>query len=150
MQDKIMEIAYEEAKKGSSVGDGGPFGAVITDKDYHIISTAHNEVLKTNDPTNHAEIVAIRKACQVLGTHDLKDYIIYSSCEPCPMCLSAIIWSNIKTVYYAAKREDAAKSGFRDSLIYDFLAGKNNCLEKIKINNINCIKQLENYKGEIY
>ena len=150
MEEKMLEIAYEEAKRGELAKDGGPFGVVLTDKDYHIISRGHNEVLKTNDPTNHAEIVAIRKACQALNTHDLKDYILFSTCEPCPMCLSAIIWSNIKTVYFGATRENAAHAGFRDSFIYDYLNGKNDCLKRIKIDNIDCQEQLENYKGEIY
>ena len=89
-------MAAEEAEIGVEKGEGGPFGAVIVDKDYNIISRCHNMVLASNDPTNHAEIVAIREACRKLKTHDLTGYTIFSSCEPCPMCLSAIIWSNIK------------------------------------------------------
>ena len=100
-------MAAEEAEIGVEKGEGGPFGAVIVDKDYNIISRCHNMVLASNDPTNHAEIVAIREACRKLKTHDLTGYTIFSSCEPCPMCLSAIIWSNIKKVYFGATREDA-------------------------------------------
>ena len=122
----------------------------ITDKDGNIVSVGHNMVLSSHDPTNHAEVVAIRKTCEKLGTHDLSDCIIYSSCEPCPMCLSAIIWSNIKTMYYGATRYDAANAGFRDDAIYNYLDNKNNILEKHEIIDKSCVDVLENYKGEIY
>jgi guanine deaminase len=150
MIDELLNKAAEEANTGVCNHDGGPFGAVITDCDGNIISLGHNEVLKTNDPTNHAEIVAIRHACQKLNTHDLSNYIIYSSCEPCPMCLSAIIWSNIKTMYFGVTRIDAEKIGFRDNIIYEYLDNKNNILEKHDINNSQCKRVLEDYKGEIY
>ena len=134
MIEELLKIAWDEAKEGVNNKEGGPFGAVITDLNGNIISSGHNMVLKTNDPTNHAEIVAIRKACSKLNTHDLSNCIIYCSCEPCPMCLSAIIWSNIKTVYYGSSRKEAALKGFRDDLIYDFLQGKKTI---ININNCN-------------
>ena len=89
---KNLQEAIKEAIKGIEENDGGPFGAVITDKDGHVIATGHNEVLKTKDPTAHAEINAIRKACQKLNTKDLSNCIIYSTCELCTMCVSAIIW----------------------------------------------------------
>ena len=114
---KYMEIAKNEAENGIGKNDGGPFGAVITDKEGNIIATGHNQVLKNNDPTAHAEVMAIRNACEKLCTYDLSNYILYTSCEPCPMCLSAIIWANIKEIYYACTREDAAKIGFRDDLM---------------------------------
>ena len=116
---EYMKMAREQAEKGMKSNEGGPFGAVITDKDGNIISVANNQVLKNNDPTAHAEVQAIREACKKLNTHDLSGYILYTSCEPCPMCLSAIIWANIKEVYYACTREDAGEIGFRDDAIYE-------------------------------
>ena len=118
---EYMKMAKDQAEKGMKSNEGGPFGAVITDKDGNIISVANNQVLKNNDPTAHAEVQAIREACKKLNTHDLSGYILYTSCEPCPMCLSAIIWANIKEVYYACTRKDAGEIGFRDDAIYEFL-----------------------------
>lgn len=123
MTNKFMQIAIEEAKKGVQKKDGGPFGAVIV-KDGKVISKAHNMVIKTNDPTNHAEMVAIRKACKKLGRFDLSDCEIYSSSESCPMCFSAIHWAKIKKAYYGCTRKDAEKIGFDDKFIYDVLSGK--------------------------
>lgn len=145
-----IKTALEEAEIGVSNNDGGPFGAVIVDKNGNIISKGHNKVLKTNDPTAHAEVVAIRKACKKLETSNLEDYIIYSTCEPCPMCLSAIIWSNIKTVYFSSTRYEAAKIGFRDEQIYDFLNNKNQIINLKRIEDIDCQKFMANYKGEMY
>ena len=136
MNEKILKEAAKEALIGISKKDGGPFGAIITDKNGNIISRGHNEVIKNNDPTSHAEINAIKNACKILKTHDLSDYIIYSSCEPCPMCLSAIIWSNIKVLYFGATRKDAAKIGFRDDAIYEYFNEKNEILKKNSINKI--------------
>ena len=124
--DKFMKIAKENAENGIANKEGGPFGAVIVDKSGNIISNGNNKVLKNNDPTAHAEIVAIREACKKLNTYDLSEYILYTSCEPCPMCLSAIIWANIKEVYYGCTKEDAGSIGFRDDIIYDYLKGKQN------------------------
>ena len=150
MNNDFLKVAAIEAIHGSSKGDGGPFGAVIVDKSGNVISWGHNEVLTSHDPTNHAEVVAIRKACLKLKTHDLSDCIIYSSCEPCPMCLSAIIWSNIKVMYFGATRYDAAAAGFRDDVIYRYLNGENNILEKHEVTNKECVDVLKNYEGEIY
>lgn len=102
---------------------GGPFGSVIV-KDGKIIARGSNEVTSSNDPTAHAEVVAIRNAAKELGTYDLKDCEIYSSCEPCPMCLSAIYWSRIGKVYFANTKEDAAAIGFDDAFIYKEIAVK--------------------------
>ena len=146
---KYMKIAKENAEKGIKNKDGGPFGAVILDKDGNIIANGNNKVLKTNDPTAHAEVVAIREACKKLNTYDLSDCTLYTSCEPCPMCLSAIIWSNIKDVYYGCTKEDAGNIGFRDDVIYDYLKGKNrdlihlNCLDREE-----CIKVFKKYQEE--
>lgn len=150
MDNDFLKAAAIEAIHGSSKGDGGPFGAVIVDKSGNVISRGHNEVLTSYDPTNHAEVVAIRKACLKLKTHDLSDCIIYSSCEPCPMCLSAIIWSNIKVMYFGATRYDAAAAGFRDDVMYRYLNGENNILEKHEVTNKECVDVLKNYEGEIY
>lgn len=120
---EFMKLALDEAYKGMRAEDGGPFGAAIV-KDGKIIAIGHNEVIKTNDPTAHAEIVAIRKATKLLGRFDLSDCEIYSSCEPCPMCFSAIHWAKMKTLYFAANRYDAAAIGFDDQYIYDVIEGK--------------------------
>lgn len=113
-----IEKAIESAKKGLSTLQGGPFGAVII-KDSQLITSAFNTVTSSLDPTAHAEINAIRQACQLLNTYDLKGCILYSSCEPCPMCLGAILWARIDEVYYCAEREDAANAGFDDSCFYE-------------------------------
>lgn len=129
---KIMKVAIKEANKNllTKFKDGGPFGAVIV-KDNKIIARAHNTVLKSKDPTAHAEVNTIRKACKKLNTYDLEGCILYTSAQPCPMCLSAIIWSNIKEVYYANTKEAANEIGFRDDIIYDFIKGKNTNLIKL-------------------
>lgn len=116
----FMKEAIQESKKNLTTGDGGPFGAVVV-KDGAIIGRGHNEVLVNHDPTCHGEMQAIRQACKNLGTHDLTGCELYTSAEPCPMCLSAIIWANIKTVYYGNSAKDAAAIGFRDDFIYDFI-----------------------------
>jgi tRNA(Arg) A34 adenosine deaminase TadA len=98
-------------------GRGGPFGAVVV-KDNIILTEGANEVTSTNDPTAHAEMIAIRRACQKLGTFELQGCEVYSSCEPCPMCLGAIYWARLSRVYFANSEADAARIGFDDSLIY--------------------------------
>ena len=110
---RAIQLAQEGIKKG-----GGPFGAVVV-RNGEIISEATNRVVYSNGPTAHAEILAIRQASKILGTHSLGDCILYTSCEPCPMCLGAIYWSGIKTVFFAADRKDAAAAGFSDEYIYD-------------------------------
>jgi len=117
-----MSLAINEAKLGVLHNHGGPFGAVIV-KDGEIISTGHNEVICTNDPTAHAEMVAIRKASQLLGRFDLSDCEIYSSCEPCPMCFAAIHWAKITKLHFGCTQSDAAKIGFDDQFIYDVIKG---------------------------
>ena len=121
---KYMECACKSARIGINNNEGGPFGAVIVDNEGNIISSGNNKVLKNNDPTAHAEIVAIREACKNLETYNLEGYKLYTTCEPCPMCLSAIIWANIKEVYYGASRSDVEKIGFKDSMIYDYFKGE--------------------------
>ena len=146
---KFMKIAEECAERGVSAGEGGPFGAVIVDKEGNIISKGNNMVLKNNDPTAHAEVNAIREACRKLGTYDLSEYILYTSCEPCPMCLSAIIWANIKEVYYACTKEDAGEIGFRDDIIYEYLKGnKRDLIQLEQIDREDCIGLFKKYKEE--
>lgn len=96
---------------------GGPFGALIV-RDQRIIAASGNRVTENMDPTAHAEVLAIRQACQYLQDFQLKDCVLYTSCEPCPMCLGAIYWSRLDEVYFASNRDDAARAGFDDSLIY--------------------------------
>lgn len=116
-ENKFMRMAIELSKESVAKG-GGPFGAVIV-RDGQVIATGSNSVTILNDPTAHAEVSAIRAACQAVGCFNLKGCEIYSSCEPCPMCLSAIYWAGIDRIYYANNRGDAAEIGFDDAFIYD-------------------------------
>lgn len=116
MHQKFIQRAISIAEKGIEEG-GGPFGAVIV-KEGVIIAEASNRVTAENDPTAHAEVLAIRKAASRLGDHDLSGCILYATCEPCPMCLGAIYWAHIEEVYFSADREDAASAGFDDDHIY--------------------------------
>ena len=151
MQSKsnIMEIANSLALQNSknNYKDGGPFGAVIVDKKGKIISKAKNMVICKHDPTAHAEINAIRTACKKLKTHDLTGFVLYTSCYPCPMCLSAIIWSNIKTVYYGNTKEDADKIGFRDDKIYDYLKLQDSTIELKNINREITINSFNDFES---
>ena len=151
---KYMKLAKQNAENGINRREGGPFGAVIIDKEGNVISNGNNQVIKNNDPTAHAEIVAIREACEKLHTYNLSDYILYTSCEPCPMCLSAIIWANIKEVYYGCTKEDAGEIGFRDDMIYDYLKGnKSNLIDLQKMDRDECLEVFKKYKetgGTIY
>jgi tRNA(Arg) A34 adenosine deaminase TadA len=118
---KFMLEAIKMADENIISGKGGPFGAVVV-HDGKIIASVGNRVTSTNDPTAHAEVVAIREACKVLETFDLSGCEIYASCEPCPMCLGAIMWARIDKLYYASDRTDASRAGFDDELFYTELA----------------------------
>lgn len=144
----IMKIAIEETRCNMNKGCGGPFGAVITDLEGNIICSESNLVLEKHDPTAHAEIMAIRRASEILGTHDLSECILYATGYPCPMCLSAIIWANIKKVYYGTNLEDAEKIGFRDNLIYNYLKGDNNVLDMEQINYDECLELFKEYQKD--
>lgn len=122
--EELIKLAIEESRANleNNYTKGGPFGAVIV-KNGEIIASAHNTVIESIDATAHAEVNAIRLASQKLKTHDLRGCILYTSAEPCPMCLSAIIWANIKEVYYANTKKDVADIGFRDDIIYEYLKG---------------------------
>ncbi len=116
--EKFMRRAIELAQKGMNEGAGGPFGAVVV-KDGEIVAEGFNCVTSTDDPTAHAEVIAIRNACQKLGAFQLDGCAIYTSCEPCPMCLGAIYWARPTKVFYACTREDAANIEFDDQFIYE-------------------------------
>jgi guanine deaminase len=114
---EYLQQAIQLARQGMEDGRGGPFGCVIV-RDGQVIGKGCNKVTSSNDPTAHAEIVAIRDACRQLGHYQLTDCILYASCEPCPMCLGAIYWARPKRVVYAATRDQAAAAGFDDAFIY--------------------------------
>lgn len=143
----IMKMGIEKAQQTMRQDIGGPFGAVIV-KDGHIISVASNTVLGSHDPTAHAEINAIREAGKILGTHDLSGCELYATGYPCPMCLSAIIWANIKTVYYGCTPKDADEIGFRDDFIYDFIKDDVNNKDVLKLypfNREDCLELFKEY-----
>lgn len=117
-EEKFMQEAIALSKKAIDNGEGGPFGCVVVKGD-EIVGRGNNSVTSTNDPTAHAEVMAIRDACKNLGHFQLDDCEVYTSCEPCPMCLGAIYWARPKKIYYANHREDAAAIGFDDSMIYE-------------------------------
>ncbi|HEY5406357.1 MAG TPA: nucleoside deaminase [Ginsengibacter sp.] len=117
-EEKFMMEAITLSKKAIENNEGGPFGCIVVKND-KIIGRGNNKVIIENDPTAHAEVMAIRDACKNLGTFQLDDCEIYTSCEPCPMCLGAIYWARPKVIYYANTRNDAASVGFDDSMIYD-------------------------------
>ncbi len=132
-EENFMNEAITLSQNGVRNNEGGPFGCVIV-KDDIIIGRGNNKVTSSNDPTAHAEVVAIRDACKNLGTFQLEECEVYTSCEPCPMCLGAIYWARPKAVYFANTREDAASIGFDDSMIYEELGID---LDKRKIPIIN-------------
>lgn len=139
-----MERAIELSREKMNAGEGGPFGAVIV-KDGEIIAEGWNCVTSSCDPTAHAEVQAIRKACEKLSDFSLKGCEIYTSCEPCPMCLAAIYWARIDKIYYANQREDAAEIGFDDEFLYKEI-GKENADREIPIHQANREAALEVFK----
>lgn len=118
-----MGLAIEQARKTMNQNIGGPFGAAILDAEGNVIAVNSNRVLCDHDPTAHAEVTAIREACKKLGTHDLSGCVMYATGYPCPMCLGAMIWANIKKCYYGNRPADAEEIGFRDDFIYRFIKG---------------------------
>lgn len=150
----VMKLAIEQAEKTMNKDMGGPFGAAIV-KDGKVIAVSSNTVLADHDPTAHAEINAIRKAGDKLKTHDLSGCVLYATGYPCPMCLSAIIWANIKEVYYGTDLDDAEEIGFRDDFIYEFIRNSNE-QGFLKLKNISkkeCLKLFQEYEEkekEIY
>lgn len=132
-EEKFMDEAIALSALGMNDNAGGPFGCVVV-KGNQIVGRGYNQVTRSNDPTAHAEIVAIRDACNHLGTFQLDGCEIYTSCEPCPMCLGAIYWARPEIIYYGNTRNDAAEAGFDDSMIYDEI---NTQINKRKIPIIN-------------
>lgn len=119
----FMKLAIKEAEKGIEKQDGGPFGCVIV-KDGKVVGKGHNQVVKNNDPTCHGEIMAIHSACKKLKTFDLSGCELYTTGEPCPMCMGAILWANISKVYYGCNIVDTEEIGFRDKVFYEFTPEK--------------------------
>ena len=145
---EVMNLAIKEAEKTMTKDIGGPFGAAIV-KNGKVIAVASNTVLGSHDPTAHAEVNARRKASEKLETHDLSGCTLYATGYPCPMCLSAIIWANIKEVYYGTDLKAAEEIGFRDDYIYDFI--KNNDEGILSIKNISkeeCLELFKKYKEQ--
>lgn len=144
---KFIKSAILEAQKGIYAGHGGPFGCVIV-KDNKIIAKGHNKVIKNNDPTCHGEIEAIRKACKKLNNFSLSGCQLYTTGEPCPMCLSAIVWANIDKVYYGATLKDNEIIGFRDIKIDNMFGGRKNLGKFLTcIDRNECLKLFEEYKN---
>lgn len=147
---EYMKIAKDLADDNLKTNVGGPFGACVV-KDDKIIGKGSNHVISNNDPTAHAEITAIREACKKINSYDLSGCELYTSCYPCPMCLSAIIWANIKKVYYGNTREDAKMIGFRDDDIYNYIkrneesSKANELIELKNIDREETIKSFEDF-----
>ena len=139
---KYMKIAKELSEDNLKTNVGGPFGACVV-KDGKIIGKGSNHVLSNNDPTAHAEVMAIRDACKNINSYDLNGCELYTSCYPCPMCLSAIIWSNIKKVYYGNTKEDAANIGFRDDYIYSYIKSLTDNANDNSVLKLECIDREE-------
>ena len=141
MANPYMLLAIEEARTGIHAGHGGPFGCVIV-KDGAVIGKGHNEVLKRKDPTCHGEIMAIREACKTIDSHDLSGCELYTTAAPCPMCFGAILWANIRQVYYGCSVSDTDKIGFRDKEFYE---KKYDFSEEL--DRPDCLELFEEYAG---
>lgn len=147
---QILKKAADEARRTVKEAMGGPFGAAIVDEAGDIF-LASNTVLGSHDPTAHAEVNAIRAACDAKQSHDLSGCILYTTCYPCPMCLAACIWANIKEVHYGCTPEDAKKIGFRDDYIYEFIEGgckKHEVLALHAEDKKACLELFDHYKRE--
>lgn len=142
---KYMKKAKELSEENLKTNGGGPFGACIV-KDGKIIGKGSNHVLSDNDPTAHAEVMAIRDACKNINSYNLSGCEIYTSCYPCPMCLSAIIWANIKKVYYGNTKEDAANIGFRDDYIYNYIKNLTDNVNDNSVLELECMDREETLK----
>ena len=142
---KYMRMAISEARKGIRAGHGGPFGAVIV-KDGEVIGKGHNQVLKNNDPTCHGEMMAIRNACKNINSFNLKGAEIYTTGEPCPMCLGAILWARITKIYYGCTINDAKNIGFDDEAFYKKLSLKTKKLNIKQIEKDACLELYKEYK----
>lgn len=140
----FMKEALKEAYLGIENGHGGPFGSVVV-KDGQIVGRGHNRVLFKKDPTCHGEMEAIRDACRNLDTFDLSGCKLYTTAEPCPMCLGGVLWANIETVYYGCTRMDTDSIGFRDDVFYEYLNGNKDLLEMQELEREECLKLFDAY-----
>ncbi len=138
---KYMKMAIDEARLGIHAGHGGPFGCVIV-KYNEVVGRGHNEVIARNDPTCHGEMMAIRNACAVLGTFDLSGCDLYTTAQPCPMCAGAVMWANIRRVYYGCTISDTDKIGFRDKQFYSDDTDISEELDRSE-----CLKVFREYQG---
>jgi len=148
---KIMRQAIEKARETMNEDLGGPFGAAVVDAEGNILAVASNTVLGDNDPTAHAEVNAIRAAAKKKGSYDLSGCTLYTTAHPCPMCLGAIIWANIKHIRYGCRPEDADSIGFRDDFIYDFIKGDMKDKEILTIDEGErdaCLRLFKEYKDK--
>lgn len=145
---KMMSRAIELAQAGVDSNLGGPFGCVIA-RNGEIVGEGNNQVTSTNDPTAHAEVVAIRSACTNLNSFQLEGCVVYTSCEPCPMCLGAIYWARPERIYIACNRNDAAEAGFDDAFIYDELCGDDFASRKVPMSMMMRDEGLEVFKNWI-
>lgn len=144
---EYMQMAIEEAREGIRQGHGGPFGCIIV-KDGRVLAKAHNQVLQNHDATAHGEIMAIRQAGEVLGTHDLKGCTLYTTGEPCHMCLCAILWANISKVYYGCTIADNASIGFRDEHFNDLFGGREKLGEFLtELDREDCLRLFNEYNN---
>ncbi len=145
--DRFMSAAIEEAKAGISVGDGGPFGSVVV-KDGEIVGRGHNQVIGLNDPTCHGEMQAIRDACKKLGTYDLTGCVLYTTGEPCHMCLVACLWANLDRVYYGCTVADNGDIGFRDNSFEQIFGGRDKLQGFLaEKDRAECLKLFDVYKN---
>ena len=145
---EILRLAMDQARKTMNENIGGPFGAAVISETGEILAITSNSVLRDNDPTAHAEVNAIRAACQKIGSYDLSNCILYTTAYPCPMCLSAIIWANIKKVYFGCRPEDAEHIGFRDDFMYRFIENKcqdKSVLDLAELDRADCLKLFAEY-----
>lgn len=142
-----MDDALKEAYEGINNKHGGPFGCVIV-KNGKIIGKGHNRVLLKKDPTCHGEMEAIRDACNNLDSHDLSGAVLYTTAEPCPMCLGAIMWANINEVYYGCNVGDTDMIGFRDDRFYQYFDGKTDILKQEEFERDKCLKLFEDYNND--
>lgn len=145
---EILRLAMEQARKTMNENIGGPFGAAVIAANGEILAVTSNSVLRDNDPTAHAEVNAIRAACKKVGSYDLSGCVLYTTAYPCPMCLSAIIWANIKKVYFGCRPEDAEHIGFRDDFMYRFIEDKckdKSVLDMAELDRDDCLRLFEEY-----
>lgn len=146
---EILQAAVNRARQTMNQNIGGPFGAAIINEKGEILAVSSNSVLRDNDPTAHAEVNAIRAACRQIGSYDLSGCVLYTTAYPCPMCLSAIIWANIKKVYFGCRPQDAEAIGFRDDFIYRFIENKcadKSVLEIAELDREDCLRLFAEYQ----